>query len=271
MILAKFREPSGRRETMQLNFHVEGDGVPLIILHGFLGSSDNWRAMSKRFAALFKVYCLDLRNHGGSPHSQAMNFPAMAEDLREFFVSKHIDQAHLIGHSMGGKVTMQFAVNESHSVDKLVVIDIAPKAYPPAHRPLLTALKALELGGCKTYGDVARALEEAICETQVRQFMLKNLGRGADASFHWRIGLDEIIWNYDALTEAVSADRAVANPTCFIRAGRSVFIADGDIPQIRQMFANVEIVTIADAGHWLHIEAADQFYQMVIGFLLANS
>ena len=255
---------------MQLNFHVQGDGVPLIILHGFLGSSDNWRVMSKRLARQFKVYCLDLRNHGGSPHSQSMNYAAMTDDLREFFVSEHIDQAHLIGYSMGGKVAMQFAINEFHSVDRLVVIDIAPKAYPPAHRPLLTALKALELAGCKTYGDVDRALEEAIRETQVRQFLLKNLGRGADASFHRRIGLDEIISNYEALTEAVSADRAVVNPTCFIRAGRSNFIDDANIPQIRQMFANAEIAII-DAGHWLHIDAADQFYQTVIGFLLADS
>ena len=255
---------------MQLNFHVEGDGVPLIILHGFLGSSDNWRAMSKRFAALFKVYCLDLRNHGGSAHSQTMNFSAMAGDLREFFATEDIDQAHLIGHSLGGKVAMQFAVNEPHCVDRMMVIDIAPKAYPAAHRPLLTAMKTLELARCKTYGDVDRALEP-IRQTQVRQFLIKNLGRGADASFHWRIGLDEIISNYDALTEAVSADRAVVNPTCFMRAGKSNFIADTDIPQIRQMFANAEVVTIADAGHWLHIDAADQFYQTAIGLLVADS
>jgi pimeloyl-ACP methyl ester carboxylesterase len=105
----------------------------------------------------------------------------------------------------------------------------------------------------------------------VRQFLIKNLARGADASFHWRIGLDEIISNYEALSEAVSADRAVANPTCFIRAGRSNFIADADIPEIRQMFPNAEIFTIADAGHWLHIDAADQFYQTVTGFLLGYS
>jgi esterase len=87
---------------MRLNFHVQGAGVPIIILHGFLGSSDNWRAMSKRFAAHFKVYCLDLRNHGASPHNRAMSYPAMADDLREFFASEKIDHAHLIGHSMGG-------------------------------------------------------------------------------------------------------------------------------------------------------------------------
>ena len=256
---------------MRLNFLVQGDGVPLIILHGFLGSSDNWRAMSKRLSAHFKVYCLDLRNHGASPHSQAMSYPTMAEDLREFFAREKIDHGHLIGHSMGGKVAMQFAIEEPHSVARLVVIDIAPKAYPASHRPLLTALKALELAGCKTYGDVDRALEGAIHETQVRQFLIKNLARGADASFHWRIGLDEIISNYDALSEAVSVDRAVANPTCFIRAGRSNFIADADIPQIRQMFPNAEIITVADAGHWVHIDAADQFYLAVTGFLLGGS
>lgn len=252
---------------MRLNFHVQGDGVPLIILHGFLGSSDNWRAMSKRFATHFKVYCLDLRNHGASPHHPAMSYPAMAEDLREFFASEKIDHAHLIGHSMGGKIAMQFALDESHSVKRLVVIDIAPRAYPPTHRPLLAALKALELATCNSYGDVDRVLEREIRDNQVRQFVIKNLSRGADASLHWRIGLDEIISNYDALTEAVNADRAVATRTCFIRAGRTNFIGDADIPRIRQLFPNAEIVTVTDAGHWVHIDAADRFYQTVTGFL----
>lgn len=256
---------------MRLNFHVQGDGVPLIILHGFLGSSDNWRAISNRFAAHFKVFRLDLRNHGASPHSPAMNYAAMADDLREFFASQKIDQAHLIGHSMGGKVAMQFAFDESDSVDGLVVVDIAPKAYPPTHRSLLAALRTLEMAVYTTYTDVDRALEGAIRETGVRQFVIKNLVRGADQTFYWRIGLDEIIANYDALIEAPSAERAVPSRACFMRGGRSNFVADADIPRIRQLFPNAEIVTFADAGHWLHVDAPDRFYQTVIEFLTGDS
>lgn len=255
---------------MRLNFHVQGDGVPLIILHGFLGASDNWRAMSKRLAAQCKVYSLDLRNHGASPHSPVMDYAAMADDVREFFASENIDRAHLLGHSMGGKVAMQFALDNASYIDGLVVVDIAPKAYPPKHKPLLAALKALELANCKTYSDADRALAGNIPEPQVRQFLITNLARGTDALFYWRIGLEEIIANYDALSEAVSADSNVATRTCFIRAGRSDFIADNDIPEIRERFPNALVVTIADAGHWVHIDAADEFFRIVSGFLLAG-
>lgn len=255
---------------MRLNFHVQGDGVPLIILHGFLGASDNWRAMSKRLAAQCKVYSLDLRNHGASPHSPVMDYAAMADDVREFFASENIDRAHLLGHSMGGKVAMQFALDNASYIDGLVVVDIAPKAYPPAHKPMLAALKALELANCKTYSDADRALAGNIPEPQVRQFLITNLARGTDALFYWRIGLEEIIANYDALSEAVSADSNVATRTCFIRAGRSNFIADDDIPEIRERFPNALVVTIADAGHWVHIDAADEFFRIVSGFLLAG-
>jgi pimeloyl-ACP methyl ester carboxylesterase len=250
-----------------MNYHTQGDGVSLIMLHGLLGSSDNWRVMSKRFAAHYKVYCLDLRNHGASPHDPAMSYANMAADLSEFLASEKLDHAHLIGHSMGGKVAMRFALDQPDSVAGLVVIDIAPKAYPPTHRPLLIALKALELTTCNTYGDIDRALEGQIRDTQVRQFVIKNLARGADETFYWRLGSDEIIVNYDALTEAVSAHRPVATRTCFIRGGRSNFIADTDIPWIRQLFPNAEIVTFADAGHWVHIDAAERFYQTVTEFL----
>jgi pimeloyl-ACP methyl ester carboxylesterase len=188
---------------MRLNFQLQGDGVPITLVHGFVGEFGHWRVMSKRFAAHFKVYSLDLTNHGASPHSPVMHYAAMADDVREFFTSENIDRAHLLGHSMGGKVAMQFAADNAGSVDGLVVVDIAPKAYPPAHKPLLAALKALDLAKCKSYGDADRALAGNIPDPLVRQFLITNLARGADAGFYWRIGLAEIIANYDVLTEAV--------------------------------------------------------------------
>ena len=199
-----------------------------------------------------------------------MDYAAMANDVREFFASENIDRAHLLGHSMGGKVAMQFALDNASSIDGLVVVDIAPKAYPPTHKPLLAALKALELANCKTYSDADRALAGNIPETQVRQFLITNLARGTDALLYWRIGLEEIIANYDALTETVSADSNVATRTCFIRAGRSNFIADDDIPEIRERFPNALVVTLIDASHWVHIDAADEFFRIVSGFLLAG-
>jgi len=253
---------------MRLNFHVQGDGFPLVILHGFLGSSDNWRAMSKRFAAHFKVYCLDLRNHGGSPHSQTMTYGAMAEDLGEFFANEKIGRAHLLGHSLGGKTSMQFTTDRPNSVARLVVVDIAPRAYPPTHGPLLAALGRLDLTRIASFGAADRALADDIGDTELRQFLVKNLARGADQSFHWRIGLAQIIASYDELTEAITPSGRIDTPACFIRAGKSRFIDDADIPKIDELFTNARIADIADAGHWVHIDAPELFYRTVTGFLL---
>lgn len=255
---------------MRLNFYVQGEGFPLIILHGLLGGADNWRAMSKRLAAHWRVYSLDLRNHGASPHSDVMNYAAMAEDLTELFASENVHRAHLLGHSMGGKVAMQFSADHPLAVAKLVIVDIAPRAYAPTDRPLLAALMALDLASYTSYGDAEQALAEAIPDRALRQFLVKNLTRGADQSFHWRIGLNEIAGNYDQLNQAVISAIPIATPTCFIRASRSQFIADGDLPAIDAMFPNSRIVPLANAGHWAHVDDADGFYRAVNEFLSAR-
>ena len=151
---------------MRLNFQVQGHGRPLVILHGFLGSSDNWRSMSRRLSSHFTVYCLDLRNHGQSPHSDAMDYPIMAADLREFVEEQSLAQVFLLGHSMGGKVAMQFAGQYPERVDKLVVVDIAPKAYPPTHQSLLAALRAVDLRAAKNFSDIDSALSGPIPDSR---------------------------------------------------------------------------------------------------------
>jgi esterase len=254
---------------MRLNFQVQGHGRPLVILHGFLGSSDNWRSMSRRLSSHFTVYCLDLRNHGQSPHSDAMDYPIMAADLREFVEKQSLAQVFLLGHSMGGKVAMQFAGQYPERVDKLVVVDIAPKAYPPTHQSLLAALHAVDLRAAKNFSDIDSALRGPIPEAEVRQFLMKNLTRSSDHGFQWRIGLDAILQNYNALIQAVVVERPFSKPACFIRAGRSNFVTDQDSALIRKAFPQAKIETIARAGHWVHIDAADEFYQTVTGFLTA--
>ena len=196
---------------MRLNFQVQGHGRPLVILHGFLGSSDNWRSMSRRLSSHFTVYCLDLRNHGQSPHSDAMDYPIMAADLREFVEAQSLAQVFLLGHSMGGKVAMQFAGQYPERVDKLVVVDIAPKAYPPTHQSLLAALRAVDLRAAKNFSDIDAALSGPIPDAAVRQFLMKNLTRD-DRGFRWRIALDAIMQNYDELTQAVVIERPFISP-----------------------------------------------------------
>jgi len=252
---------------MRLHYQVQGDGSPLLVLHGFLGSLDNWRALSKRLAQQHRVYSIDLRNHGASPHAPVMNYRVMAEDLREFFADQDILSAHLLGHSMGGKVAMQFAVYFPNLVTSLVIVDIAPRAYVPEHRPLLDALLRLPVHTFTTYGEIDAALAPSVPGPALRQFLCKNLVRNECGGFRWRIDLDAISVNYDELTHAVESTMPFAKPSLFIRAGRSRFIQDSDIADIRKIFSNAEIIMMADAGHWIHIDAAEGFYEVVTQFL----
>lgn len=252
---------------MRLYYRHEGQGEPLIILHGLLGSSDNWRAMSKRLAQHFAVYSLDLRNHGQSPHDAGMNYTVMAEDIREFMQAQALTRAFLLGHSMGGKVAMQFAATYPQKVEELVIVDIAPKAYPPSQKPLLAALRRLDLDPIASFADADAALKPSIPETALRQFLIKNLSRDEAGRFRWRTGLDEIAENYDALTVQIAIDPPFEKPACFIRGGRSDFIADEDSAPIHRAFPLAKIETIERAGHWVQSEAPEEFYRTVIAFL----
>src|SRR5919108_369745 len=217
---------------MRLSFQVQGEGFSLIILHGFLGSSDNWRGMGKRLSDRYAVYSLDLRNHGSSPHSDIMNYRVMAQDVREFIDDHGLSSSFVLGHSMGGNVAMHFATEFPNRVDKLIVVDIAPKAYPPFYRPILRALSALELSAYKSFGEVDAALKSAIPEAPLRQFLVKNLARDEQGGLRWKIDLKVIERNYDNLAMAIAPQQNFTGPACFIRGGRSHYIHDGDISLI---------------------------------------
>jgi pimeloyl-ACP methyl ester carboxylesterase len=254
---------------MRLHFRVQGDGPPLIILHGFLGSSENWRVVSQRLGRDFKVYSVDLRNHGRSPHSDLMSYPVMAEDVRELMAEQDLTGPFLLGHSMGGKVAMQLATLHPDSVSKLVIVDIATKAYPPAHRSILSGMRALDLSAYTSFAAIGEALGGSIPDPAVRRFLLKNLAREADGKFYWRLGLNEIIQNYDQLAGAITAEKRFTKSVCFIRAGLSGFVQDEDLPALREIFPSAEFLVIADAGHWVHIDAAEEFQRVVTTFLAA--
>jgi esterase len=255
---------------MRLNFQLQGDGHPLIILHGFLGSSDNWRTMSKRLADHYKIYCVDLRNHGHSPHSNVMNYQVMAEDLREFIEEHSLETVFVLGHSMGGKVAFQFAGEYPDKLDKLIAVDIAPKAYPPTQRSLLAALRGLDLPALKIFADVDTALSLSIPDAAMRQFIMKNLARNDDG-FHWRIDLDALTHNYDELIKAVLVPRPFDKPACFIRGGGSNFLEDSDLTTIKAYFPQAQFKTIAAAGHWVHVDAPEEFHKIVVEFLTPPS
>jgi esterase len=251
---------------MKLYCRIEGSGFPVVILHGLLGSADNWRAIGKRLSPSYQIYSVDLRNHGQSPHSERMTYPIMAEDLRELFEREQISEAHVVGHSLGGKVAMQFATSHPDRISKLVIVDIAPKAYPPSQRSILAALERLELQGFKAFGEIDAALAPTIPEAAVRQFLMKNIVR-VPSGFQWRIDLASIAKSYDELTKAIIPDGIYDKPALFMRGGRSDYIADTDLPAIQAIFPRAELVTIAGAGHWLHADSMDEFLQVVTDFL----
>jgi esterase len=252
---------------MNLHFEAVGEGRPLIILHGLLGSADNWRSMSRRLGAHYKVFAVDLRNHGRSPHSDIFDYDVMVADLREFVEQQALPRIMLLGHSIGGKVAMQFAIDYFERVDRLVIVDIAPKPYEPSQRYILEALRSLDLTRYKSFAEVDAALAAKVSGESLRQFLLKNLARDENGRLRWKVHLAAIDRNYDKLARGLAPERTFDKPTLFIRGGRSNYIEDDDAPLIRQIFPQVEIATLAEAGHWVHVDLPKEFFQTVLNFL----
>jgi esterase len=252
---------------MNLHFETVGDGPPLIILHGLLGSADNWRAMSRRLGAHYGVFAVDLRNHGRSPHSDVFDYDVMVADLREFIVQQALGRIMLLGHSMGGKVAMQFALDYPERVDRLVIVDIAPKPYELSQRDLLEALRSLDLSRYKSFGEVDSALASRVSGQSLRQFLLKNLAKDENGRLRWQVHLEAIYRNYDKLAQGFAPERTFDKPTLFIRGGRSNYIEDDDARLIRQIFSQAEIATLPEAGHWVHADSPNEFFQTVMNFL----
>jgi pimeloyl-ACP methyl ester carboxylesterase len=241
--------------------------MPLVILHGLFGASDNWHTMGRRLGERFEVLALDQRNHGQSPHSPEMDYPIMARDVAEFIQGRGIRRAHVLGHSMGGKTAMELALAFPELVEKLVVVDMAPRAYSPHHGEIFSGLLGLDLAAYQTRAEVEAALAPTIADKAVRQFLLKNLTRGAAGSFQWKLNLKDICANYGRLSEALAPGRAFERPALFIRGGASRYVRDEDERMIRELFPQAEIKTIAGAGHWIHAEAPEEFLRLVSEFL----
>ena len=250
----------------ELYFRALGKGQPLIILHGLLGTSDNWITLGKRYAEHFKVYILDLRNHGQSFHDDEFNYPVMAQDLLDFMNSHDIDQANIIGHSMGGKVAMTFAAEHPSRVDRLIIADIGPQAYPPHHETIFKGLFSLDLAKLESRKEADEKLSEHIPDFGVRQFLLKNLARNAD-SFEWKMNLEIIAKEIDRIGMGLSQNASYDGSTLFVRGGKSDYVKDSDMNLIHSIFKNCELKTIEGVGHWLHAEKPDAFYDLTLDYL----
>lgn len=258
-----------------LHAQVIGEGEPFIILHGFLGMGDNWGTLGRRFSEEnFEVHLVDQRNHGRSFHSDAFNYELMVEDLKHYLDKKGLDEIVLLGHSMGGKTAMNFAVKYPHRVKKLIVADIAPKHYPQHHQKILKGLSSLkfadpDLGteGIATRGEADKALSEYVKIPAVRQFLLKNLYWVSKGKLAYRMNLPALIENIEEIGKGLANDTVFEGDTLFIAGENSGYIFAGDEVLLKRHFPLYTLKTIEDVGHWLHAEKPDKFFNIVMGFL----
>lgn len=253
---------------MKLFYRKFGQGQPMIILHGLFGQADNWNTLAKQFAEKdFEVYCVDQRNHGLSPHSDVWNYYAMTEDILELINDNQLQNVILLGHSMGGKVAMQFAINHPQFLDKLIVVDIAPKYYPMHHQHVLEALQAVDFSKVKSRKEVEGILSNFISDFGTKQFLLKNLYWKTETELAWRFNLKVIVEQIENVGEALITNTICTVPALFIRGEKSNYILDEDLNSIQDVFPHFELATIADAGHWVHAEKPTEFFERVMKFL----
>jgi len=260
---------------MQLYYRKFGEkgDIPVIILHGIFGTSDNWFSYARRLSQEgFEVFTVDQRNHGQSPHSDNFNYLAMTDDLFDFIDEHEIEDPILLGHSMGGKVAMRFALENPQLIKKLIVVDISLKAYGPRkqHKSIINAMKSVNLDTVTSRKEVEDQIKGIIPEERIRQFVLKNLHRREQNEFEWRINIGGIEKNLDQLFDGIETIEKFEKPTLFVKGGASDYILLEDYDQIRYNFPNAEIITIADASHWIHVEAPERFYQITMGFASGN-
>lgn len=255
---------------MQLYFKEFGQGEPLVILHGLFGSSDNWFSIAPKLAGQFHVFTLDLRNHGQSPHSDEMSYPVMARDVVEFLDGQGLASANVLGHSMGGKTAMQLALDFPERVERLIVADIAPRAYALEFEPYFQAMLALDLKKFKSRMQVEEALASSVPDLVIRRFLLKNLGHNPDGSYFWRINLPGIHKNYPQNCEAMTSEKQFDKPVLFLSGGKSNYVSEADHPQILKLFPRAQFEVIRGAGHWVHADAPGEFVEEVRSFLTTD-
>lgn len=253
---------------MKLFFRKYGEGQPLIILHGLFGQSDNWNSLAKQFSETgFEVYVVDQRNHGLSPHSDEWNYKTMSDDLAEMIQDNNLKNAIVLGHSMGGKTAMYFAIENSHLVDQLIVVDIAPKYYPLHHQSVIEALTSIDFSVIKSRKEAESILSNYISDYGTKQFLLKNIYWTENGQLAWRFNLPVIVKNIENIGEATPTDKSVDIPTLFIRGEKSNYILDEDISLIQDIFPRSILETIPDAGHWVHAEKPKEFFEAVMKFI----
>lgn len=251
---------------MQLNYERQGNGEPIILIHGLFGDLDNLKSISRSLTEQYTVINLDVRNHGQSPHCDAMSYTEMAADVINIAEKEGFDSFHLLGHSMGGKIAMEIALRYPSRVRSLIVADIAPVAYDARHSSIIDALSGIDVDALASRQHADEQLATSIETKGVRQFLLKNLRKDGDRWF-WRFNLDALKANYESLIGAPTSDGQFTGPVLFIRGEKSDYVTQEHTQAIATRFPLAKPVTIEGTGHWLHAEKPSEFNLLVSDFL----
>ncbi len=249
-----------------LNHKIFGQGDPIIILHGLFGMLDNWQTIAKKLAENYMVILIDQRDHGKSAHTDEFNYEVLAEDLRVFMEENWMHEAHIIGHSMGGKTAMQFAIHNPDMVEKLIIVDIGPKAYKAGHDIIFQALQDVKIDEVKSRGEVNDVIGKYIDDAGIRQFLMKNLQRRKEGGFRWKMNLELLYREYPNIIDAIQYDGPVDVDTLFIYGEKSYYIVPDEIDSIKELFTHSKFAAL-DAGHWIHAEKPQELLDVVNGFL----
>ena len=242
-------------------------GTPLLVMHGLFGMSDNWGSFAREFGEQVPVHAIDLRNHGHSFHDDDMSLSAMVDDLENYISQHNLQEVDIIGHSLGGKVAMQYATSKSTNIRKLIIVDIAPKPYPPHHQKILEALAAVDIHGCSNRKEVEEQLRQYIDDVGVVQFLLKNVYIREDRTLDWRFNLKTLTEKYAEFITVGVEPGVYQGETVFVSGEKSNYILDEDYPSIKEMFPHSSIEKVAKAGHWVQAENPKAFQTLVARIL----
>ncbi len=252
---------------MELFFRKNGSGDPLIILHGLFGSGMNWHTLARYFGAEYEVFLVDQRNHGRSPHDEVFNYSVMAGDLADFLDQQHIGKASIIGHSMGAKTAISFALAHPDKVNKLVAVDMGVKEYPVQDDDLQKGLTSLDFDAIQSRSEADATLASYIPDMRIRAFIMQNLHWGPDKKMKWRMNVASIIDNIDEIGTAVEVQEPYQGAILFVKAADSNYILPEDYACLMERFPNGSIEVISNAGHWIHADNPADFGEVVIRFL----
>ncbi|WP_236974056.1 alpha/beta fold hydrolase [Membranihabitans maritimus] len=250
---------------LKLNYRALGEGQPMVILHGLFGSLDNWATLGRKWSEEFNVILVDLRNHGKSPHTSSHSYPEMAEDVNRFLEEHDLFDVCLLGHSMGGKVAMQTALSFPDRLNSIIVADMAPKAYPRGHDKIFEAMNALNLN-VTSRKELEEKLFEYLDDKGIVLFLSKNLKRSS-TGFEWKFNKEVLEKDYEKIIRALHSSNSFTKPALFIKGEKSHYLAEEDGSIIAPLFPQYQLNIIENAGHWIHADNPNRFYNVVRQFL----